>query len=91
MNRGEFIAAVLSGAAARGLSITSGHGGRMTICFNQKSNKCLHTDHLGRLFDLGYANPERVRASLNSLVKQVAPGRSCTHRGLREIVAALHL
>lgn len=89
MNRSQFIEAVVAGARARNLAVTHNRNGRVSICFNATSKKSLHADHLGKLFDCGYAEQGRTQAERNALVKQVAPGRPCTHRELREIVEAM--
>ena len=86
MHRNEFVQAVIAGAGRRALPVSYNRNGRASILFNAKSKKSLHADHLAALFDRGYADPERTPAERNALVKLVAPGRPCTHRGLREIV-----
>lgn len=91
MERNVFITAVVESAKARGLAVSRNRAGLASICFNQTSNKSLHADHLGKLFDLGYSSPCATKAQRSVLVNQVAPGRPCTHRRLREIVESLFL
>lgn len=86
MNRVQFIAAVIEGAGQSNLKVSYNKRGRASICFNERSNKSLHADHLIKLFDLGYAERGKSAAERNALVKLVAPGRPCTHVGLRKIV-----
>lgn len=88
MTKADFVEAVLEAARQRGLRVCVNRDGLDQICFNEKSKKSLHRGHLEQL------HPAILRSGLsksqmNALIEQVAPGRPCTHRGMREIVAQL--
>lgn len=82
----QFIEAVFRTARTRGLQVRLNRRGIESICFNEKSKKCLTRDHIGLLFELGIHRPDNVTADFRRLIDEVAPGRPCTHRGMREIV-----
>ena len=88
MNKAEFVKAILEAARQGGLRVYVNREGLDQICFNEKSKKSLHRNHLEQL------HPAILRSGLsksqmNALIEQVAPGRPCTHRSMREIVAQL--
>jgi hypothetical protein len=79
----EFIDEVVHIARARGYKIESNtRTGETQINFG---NKKLHLGHLGAL------NPSILSssASISSLIEQVAFGRPCAHKPMREIIEQL--
>ena len=88
MKKADFVTAVLEVARQRGLRVYVNREGLDQICFNEKSKKSLHQGHLQQLhpaiLQIGLS-----RSQMNTLIEQVAPGRPCTHRGMRDIVAQL--
>lgn len=88
MKKADFVKAVFEAARRRGLRVYVNREGLDQICFNEKSKKSLHRGHLEQL------HPAILRSGLsktqmNAIIEQVAPGRPCTHRGMRDIVVEL--
>ncbi|OXS89593.1 hypothetical protein PAP18089_01614 [Pandoraea apista] len=88
MGKDEFVDEVFRAAQSRGLRIEIGRAGRRTIVFNEVSKKKLHEGHIRAL------HPEILRKNasvgdVRALIETVAPGRPCTHRGMREIAWAI--
>jgi hypothetical protein len=84
MGKNEFVDAVMRLACQRGLSIEMNRAGERTIVFNKRSKKKLHEGHIRELY------PEILRrgatvGDVRALIESVAPGRPCTHKGMREI------
>lgn len=84
MGKNEFVDEVFRAAQGRGLRVEIGRSGRRTIVFNEVSKKKLHEDHIRAL------HPEILRrgasvGDMRALIESVAPGRPCTHKGMREI------
>ena len=82
MNEQEFIDRVALKARARGFRVETNRNGQVQIDFG---NKKLHAGHLASLY------PKIVMPHVNipKLIDSVAPGRPCTHKPMREIIAAL--
>jgi hypothetical protein len=82
MNQEEFIDQVVRVARAGGFKIEINRNNQMQIDFG---NKKLHSGHLAQLF------PDILSrdANIAKLIEAVAPGRPCTHKPMREIVAKL--
>ncbi|WP_289534416.1 hypothetical protein [Pseudomonas sp. SO81] len=83
-----FVEAVLQLAAELGLKIEERRPG-WSICFNETSDKWLSEQHLRQLYP-AILEADLSDARINQLIEQVAPGRPCTHVGMRQIVARLH-
>ncbi|MBB5413682.1 hypothetical protein HDG34_007660 [Paraburkholderia sp. HC6.4b] len=92
MTKQDFVQRSLDIAKAMGLrvdAVTQGEArGLLRICFNEKSGKFLHELHLQSLYPLLRKRGLSV-AELNAAIESVAPGRPCTHRGMREIIVQL--
>lgn len=88
MKKADFVTAVLEAARKRGLRVYVNRDGLDQICFNEKSRKSLHRGHLEQLHP-AILRSGLSRSQMNALIEQVAPGRPCTHRGMRDIVALL--
>ncbi|AMR66724.1 hypothetical protein A0T30_10280 [Aquipseudomonas alcaligenes] len=88
MDENEFVEAVFRLAAEQGLKVEERRPGR-SVCFKQTSNKWLSEQHLRQLFP-AILESDLSSAKINQLIEQVAPGRPCTHVGMRQIVARLH-
>lgn len=82
MNRTEFVNLVVRIARSKGWRIETNHDGLTQIDFG---NKKLHARHLEAMF------PDIVAedASISKVIDKVAPGRSCTHKPMREIMAEI--
>jgi hypothetical protein len=79
----EIIDEVVRVARARGYKIESNTlTGETQINFG---NKKLHVGHLGAL----YPSILSPSASISSLIEQVAPGRPCANKPMREIIEQL--
>lgn len=85
MEKDEFVAAVFEAAKHDGLQIDVDRKGRKRIWFNLKSRKCLDEERIAALHPdiLGPGLRER---DMNELIEAAAPGRPCTHVGMRRIV-----
>ena len=81
MNRDEFVDAVLAEASRRGYKIESSRSGRQ-VDFGHKK---LHEGHLRALYPAILAH----EGSVSALIDEVAPGRPCSHRPMKEILAAI--
>ena len=81
MNQDEFVDAVLAEASRGGYKIEGSRNGRQ-VDFGHKK---LHEQHLRALY------PEILAhgASVSALIDEVAPGRPCSHRPMKTILAAL--
>ena len=79
----QFIKEVIQVARQRGYKIESNaRTGQEQIDFG---NKKLHSGHLGDLYPgILSENP-----NVSSLIEKVAPGRGCSHKPMREILAQL--
>ncbi|MBC8730029.1 hypothetical protein [Paraburkholderia sp. UCT2] len=88
MEKADFVTAVLDAARNRGFRVERNRDGLNQICFNEKSRKSLHQGHLERLFP-AILQAGLSKSQMNALIDGVAPGRPCTHRGMREIVVQL--
>jgi hypothetical protein len=83
MNAIDFATQVIKLARFHGYKIQTNRLGLEQIDFG---NKKLHSDHLQRMFPLISSGIE-----VNKAIDQVAPGRPCCHRPMRELVAELSL
>ena len=81
MTKDEFINAVIAEAQRQGYAIEDSRNGRQ-IDFG---NKKLHEGHLGKLYPQILADGVDIAA----LIEDIAPGRPCSHKPMREILAAL--
>lgn len=81
MSTDEFIDMVIEMARSHGYAIEDGHNGRQ-INFG---NKKLHERHLKDLYPDILADGANVRALINN----VAPGRSCAAKPLRQLIAQI--
>ena len=81
MTESEFVTVVLQEAEQQGYEIEDSRNGRQ-IDFGHKK---LHEGHLRTLY------PEILEedAHVPTLVDAVAPGRPCSHRPMREILARI--
>ncbi|WP_186016165.1 hypothetical protein [Burkholderia gladioli] len=89
MTKNEFRSRVFELARERRLAVDTMCDGKQRIWFNLKSKKFLHVDHIDALFAL-LRQPGLDRATIRAEIERVAPGRPCTHRGMREIYERLH-
>ncbi|KHJ64707.1 hypothetical protein [Burkholderia glumae] len=89
MTKNEFRSRVFELARERRLSVDVMRDGKLRIWFNLKSKKFLHVDHIDALYGL-LRRPGLDRAAIRAEIERVAPGRPCTHRGMREIYEQLH-
>jgi len=82
MDSTNFIDTVVREARKDGYRIETNRNGQTQIDFG---NKKLHSGHLEKLF------PEILKpgAEVARMIDKVAPGRPCTHRPMREILARL--
>lgn len=79
LNKKEFVDAVFSLARQEGYGVEHTRDRLRQIDFGHKK---LHEGHLERLYP-EILNPE---AHLPTLINNVAPGRPCTHRPMKEIM-----
>ena len=80
MNKTEFANLVVTTARNKGWRIETNRDGLTQIDFG---NKKLHTCHLEAMFPGIFAEG----ASISAVIDKVAPGRPCTHKPMREIIA----
>lgn len=82
MKKSQFIDSVVETADRLGYKMKINRDGLRQIDFGHKK---LHEGHLAQLY------PEILQpgAHIPSLIESVAPGRSCVHRPMREIVEVL--
>ena len=85
MDEEWFVARVFEFAGEQGLLIQERRPGR-SICFNETSKKWLHEGHIRQLYREGVLADGLERADLNRMIEGVAPGRPCTHVGMRKLV-----
>lgn len=81
MTKDEFIEAVIREAQQQGYTVEDSRNGRQ-IDFGHKK---LHEGHLSSLYPLIMADGADVAA----LIEEIAPGRPCSHKPMREILAAI--
>ncbi|AIO33549.1 hypothetical protein DM39_1483 [Burkholderia cenocepacia] len=89
MTKVEFRRLVFEIARAKRLRVDEMKDGKQRIWFNENSRKFLHADHIDALFDL-LRCPDLSQREINAEIGRVAPGRSCTHKGMREIYEDIH-
>ena len=87
MSQKEFVDAVFVIAKQKGYIQETGRNGIRQIDFG---NKKLHEDHLRQLYPkilhpLAITDTSYTR----KLIEDIAPGRPCTHKPMREIVESL--
>jgi hypothetical protein len=82
MEHWQFVELVIEIARRLGFKIETNRDGVLQIDFGYKK---LHAGHLRKLF------PRILQKDVNvaKLVEEVAPGRPCTHKPMREIVAQI--
>ena len=82
MNQQEFIDQVVRKARDNGFKVEANRNDQVQIDFGHKK---LHAGHLAQLF------PEILLKDANvaKLIDEVAPGRPCSHKPMREIVEQL--
>lgn len=82
MNRTEFVNLVVTTARDKGWRIETNRDGLTQIDFGTKK---LHARHLEAMF------PEILEegASISAVIDKVAPGRPCTYKPMREIIAKI--
>lgn len=81
MTQDEFVEAIVATARSQGYLIENSRHGRQ-IDFGHKK---LHEGHLRRL----YPDILAEDAHIPSLIDAMAPGRPCSHKPMREIVATV--
>lgn len=57
----------------------------LSICFNKKSNKWLDEGHVRALYPAAL-DPRMTNSEINRMIESTAPGRPCTHVGMRSIL-----
>jgi len=82
MDLQQFIDRFIQIARQLGFRIETSRNGQVQVDFGHKK---LHAGHLSRLF------PDVLQPDMNvvKLIEQVAPGRPCTHRPTRQIIALM--
>ncbi|HHX4060205.1 hypothetical protein JAO10_30885 [Burkholderia contaminans] len=89
VTKAEFRTLVFEFARAKQLRVDEIKDGKARIWFNENSQKFLHADHVDALYDRlrhAHLSPRDI----NIAIENVAPGRPCTHRGMREIYVQIH-
>lgn len=81
----EFLNCVYKCAHELGYEVKPNSKGLMQIAF--PNNKTLHEDHLIGL----YPKILQPNASIRTLIDEVAPGRPCTHKPMRQILEKINL
>ncbi|ALX12108.1 hypothetical protein P350_11435 [Burkholderia cepacia JBK9] len=89
MTKAEFRTLVFEIARAKRLRVDEMKDGKVRIWFNEKSLKFLHADHVDELYDR-LRHPSLSPRDINIEIQRVAPGRPCTHKGMREIYEQIH-
>ncbi len=89
MTKAEFRTLVFEIARAQRLRVDAMKDGKDRIWFNEKSQKFLHADHIDALYDR-LRHPHLSTRDINTAIEKVAPGRPCTHKGMRDIYEQLH-
>jgi hypothetical protein len=79
MDREFYIIKVIECARNQGHLIETNRDGFLQINFG---NKKLHQKHLNAL----YPNILAPHASISQLIEEVAPGRPCSHKPMRDII-----
>jgi hypothetical protein len=79
MNRDEFISRVTELAKSHGYPIERNRNGQDQIDFG---NKKLHSGHFAKL----YPKILLPSANVSKLIDEVAPGRPCSHRPMKDIL-----
>ena len=82
MNEDVFIKEVIGTARSLGYKIETNRNGLIQIDFGHKK---LHEGHLRAIFPQIF-QPE---ANINQLIDDIAPGRPCDHRPMKEILARM--
>ncbi|NMW20528.1 MAG: hypothetical protein HKK67_02610 [Chlorobiaceae bacterium] len=82
MTQHEFVDAIISVAQSKGYLVENSRNGKQ-IDFGHKK---LHEGHLIKL----YPSILATGANISSLIESVAPGRPCSHKPMREIVATVN-
>lgn len=82
MNSQQFVDSVVREARKDGYRIETNRNGQTQIDFG---NKKLHSGHLQELFP-AILNPG---ANVAKAIENVAPGRPCTHKPMREILGRI--
>lgn len=81
MNQDEFVEVVIAEARQRRYPVENSRNGRQ-IDFGHKK---LHEGHLQALYPDILADG----ANVSDLIEKVAPGRPCSHRPIKEILASI--
>ena len=89
MSADEFLKRVFEIAHEMGFKPVEMRRHGMSIGFNPKSKKWIHEGHLRALFPNIRVFGLSV-TQLNCEIQKVAPGRPCTHVGMRAIIERLH-
>jgi hypothetical protein len=93
MIKQDFVERVFKIAKAKGLRVdtcTQGDAkGMHRIWFNEKSKKFLRVDHVAQLHEI-LKEPALSVREIRATIEAVAPGRPCTHKGMREIYEKIH-
>ena len=83
----EFVHRVFEIAEEMGLRVEERRPGK-SICFNPNSDKWLDEGRVLALYPK-ILNGEISDSQINAMIEAVAPGRPCTHVGMRSIVRRL--
>ena len=83
MNEKQFVDAVVAEAQQQGYAVENSSNGRQIDFEHEK----LHEGHLRDL------HPDILTpgADISALIEKVAPGRPCSHRPMKEILAAIRI
>lgn len=87
MTEDEFVQRAFEIAERGGLTVEVRRPGK-SICFNSNSGKWLNEGHLRSLFPM-ILEPGISDTQVNRMIEDVAPGRPCTHVGMRSILQKL--
>ena len=82
MSRPEFVNRVFQVAEAAGYPVALNRFGLRQIDFGHKK---LHEEHVGGLYPSALA----AGAHIGKLIEEVAPGRPCAHKPMRQIIERL--
>lgn len=82
MDLREFMDEVINLSRRRGHTIETNRNGQRQVDFGHKK---LHEGHLTMMFPRILDNEARV----STIIEEVAPGRPCTHKPMREIIQAI--
>lgn len=86
MEKAEFIRRIYDIARNRHMRIKIDTRGNQAICFNEISGSWLHQGHFALLFDGDVLRDGIGRREINDLIRDIAPGRSGAHKGMRKIL-----